>query len=84
VQKKLRALLHEKKVLSATPRYSAHSEIQAKTFLVDTARHDTYHGIDSTLCNIAQRRLYLHISLRIRNHMQKLFNPLTSDPSGID
>jgi hypothetical protein len=28
--------------------------------------------------------LYLRISLRIRNHMQKLFYPLISDQSGID
>jgi hypothetical protein len=50
-----------------------------------TPRYAAQNGADSVLCYIAQSHLYLRLSLsRIRNHMQKWFYPLISDPRGID
>jgi hypothetical protein len=62
-----------KQVLSATPRYAAQCEVHAKNFLVD-----------SVLCCIVWSHLNLQISLWMRNLMQKWFNSLISDRSGID
>jgi hypothetical protein len=42
------------------------------------------HHWDSAQCCKARSHLYLRIALRIRNHMQKSFSLLISDPSGID
>jgi hypothetical protein len=39
---------------------------------------------NSALCITARSHLNLRIALRIRNHMQKSFSLLISDPSGID
>jgi hypothetical protein len=58
--------------LYATPRYATQCEILAKQFLVDSA-----------LCHIARSHIYLQISLRICNCMQKWVNSLISDPSGL-
>jgi hypothetical protein len=53
-------------MVSANPNYVTQHEHQVKKFLVDLA-----------LDCIARS----HTSLRIRKHMQKLFNSVISDPS---
>jgi hypothetical protein len=62
-----------KQSLSATLRYATQREIQAKFFL-----RAMLHGVESTP-RIAQSHLYLRISRRIRNHMQKWLNLLIRD-----
>jgi hypothetical protein len=59
-------------------------KFKSKIFL-PTPRYAAQRGVDSVLCGIAESRDSVHGGeLRIRNHMQKYFYPLVSDPSGID
>jgi hypothetical protein len=44
----------------------------------------TICAVQKNLRALSRSHLCLQISLRIRNHMQKWFNPLISDQSGID
>jgi hypothetical protein len=52
VPKNLRAMMHKKKVLSATPRYATQCEIQAKHFLVDSALFENFSANSQPYANM--------------------------------
>jgi hypothetical protein len=71
--------------LRAVPNNSTHASLRAVMHSAELRlRAVQYFSDDSAQWCIARSHLYLQIAVRFRNHMQKSFSLLISDPTRID